>query len=90
MRGRSQGVVAVLMAYAIMLILISPVVPSLLTTAPVKHTIQPPNVVLHFAAIVWATATSDAELMREVALTLPAHPAASDFDIVDVTTARLC
>ena len=90
MRGRSQGVVAFVMAYAVMVILVSPAVPSPVTIVPVKHTVQSPYVVAHVAALHSTAAAYDPGVWHEVALMRPPHPTASGCDIVDVTTARLC
>ena len=86
--GRMQRITAIVMAYAIMLILVSPLVPSPLSTVRSKHTVQPPHFVapvsaLLFTAVVDAARTSC--LMEE-----PERLIISGSDIVDLTTARLC
>jgi hypothetical protein len=90
MLGRTQGVIAIGVACVLMVILISPTVPSPPTTTPTKHTLDPPNVVAHVAGILQATAACDPGLMHELVPARPSHPTASDSDLVDVTTARLC
>jgi hypothetical protein len=72
-----------------MVILISPTVPSPPTTTLTKHTLSPPNVVVHVAGILWAAAAHDPEYLHEL-VARPSHPTASDSDLVDVTTSRLC
>jgi len=83
-----QWVTAIVMAYAVLLILVSPVVPSPLTTLRSKQTIQPPHFVAPVSALLF-TAVVDATrafwLMEK-----PAHLLTSGSDIVDLTTARLC
>lgn len=86
--GRIRWITAITMAYAILLILVSPVVPSPLTTMRSKQGVQPP----HFAAPVSAllfTVVVDCTrtfwLMEE-----PERLATPGSDIVDLTTARLC
>lgn len=89
MLGRTQGVIAIGVACVLMVILISPTVPSPPTTTLTKHTLNPPNVV-HVAGILWAAAAHDPEYLHELVPARPSHPTASDSDLVDVTTARLC
>ena len=83
-----QGITAIVMAYAVLLILVSPVVPSPLTTVRSKQTIQPPHFVAPVSALLF-TAVVDATrtfwLMEK-----PAHLLTSGSDIVNLTTARLC
>ncbi|MGB9103782.1 MAG: hypothetical protein WCC59_03400 [Terriglobales bacterium] len=86
--GRMQWITAIVMAYAVLLILVSPVVPSPLTTLRSKQTVQPPHFVapvsaLLFTAVVNATRTFG--LMEQ-----PERLLTSGSDIVDLTTARLC
>ena len=91
MLRRTQGIIAIVVAYVLMVILISPAAPSPPTTAPTTHTLNPPNVVVHVAGILQAAAaTYDPGLMHELIMARPAHPTANDSDLVDVTTARLC
>jgi len=90
MLRRIQGVIAIGVACVLMVILISPTVPSPPTTTPTKHTLNPPNVVVHVAGILWAAAGHDPEYLYELVPARPSHPTASDSDPVDVTTARLC
>ena len=86
--GRMQWITAIVMAYAILLILVSPLVPSPLTTVRSKQTVQPPHFVAPVSALLF-TAVADATrtfwLMEK-----PAHLLASGSDIVALTTARLC
>jgi hypothetical protein len=83
-----QGITAIVTAYAVLLILVSPLVPSPLTTTRSKQTIQPPHFVAPVPALLF-TAVVDAArtfwLMEK-----PAHLLTGGSDIVDLTTARLC
>jgi hypothetical protein len=90
MRRHAQAVIAAAIGFAIVVALVSPLVPSPLSTVRARHVLHPPNLVAHFAAVLFTTAAYDPGLSREVALQRPAHPIACDSDIVDVTTARLC
>jgi hypothetical protein len=90
MLGRTQGVIAIGVACVLMVILISPTAPSPPTTAPTKHTLSPPNVVIHLAGLLWAAAAPVPECLHEFVPARPSHPTASDSDLVDVTTVRLC
>ncbi len=90
MRRYTQAVIAFAIGFAIVVVLVSPLAPSPLTTVRTKHVLHPPNLVAHFAAVLFTTAAYDPGLLREVALQRPAHPIACGADIVDVTTARLC
>jgi hypothetical protein len=90
MGGRWQVVVAVLMAYAIMAILISPAVASPMGTLTSKHTLQPPTVIVPLAAILINSAMYNPMVAQELVIARPAHPIASDLDLLDLTTARLC
>ena len=86
--GRMQWITAIVMAYAVMLILVSPVVPSPATTLRSKQTIQPPQFVAPVSALL-LTAAVDATrtfwLMEN-----PEHLLTRGSDVVDLTTARLC
>ena len=90
MLGRTQGVIAIGVACVLMAILISPTVPSPPTTTPTKHTLSPPNVVVHEVGILWAAAAPGPEYLLEFVPARPSHPTASESDLVDVTTVRLC
>jgi hypothetical protein len=86
--GRMQWITAIVMAYAVMLILVSPIVPSPLTTLRSKQTIQPPHFVAPVSALLFS-AVADfrrTSWLMEESERLPA----SGSDIVDLTTARLC
>ncbi len=50
MSGCLRVFVALLMAYAVMVILVSPAVPSPVTTVPLRHSVQP----LHFDVVLTA------------------------------------
>jgi hypothetical protein len=86
--GRMQAVVAVVMAYAVLLILVSPIVPSPLTTVRSKQTVHPPQTVAPSALLFTAVVDS-----VSVFLWLSNEPATrltNGSSIVDLTTARLC
>ncbi|MFI5087980.1 MAG: hypothetical protein ACHP7I_06265, partial [Terriglobales bacterium] len=82
--GRMQWITAIVMAYAVMLILVSPVVPSPLTTLRSKQTIQPPHFVAPVSALLFTSvidATRGIRLMEE-----PERLLTRGSDIVDLTT----
>lgn len=86
--GRMRGITAIVMAYAVMLILVSPVVPSPLTTLRSKQTVQPPHFVAPVSALLFTVVvdcTRTFWLMNE-----PERLSTRGSDIVDLTTARLC
>jgi hypothetical protein len=86
--GRLTAVTAVVMAYAVLLILVSPCVPSPLTMTRSKQTVQPPQAVAPSALLF--TAVVDPV---SVFLWLSEEPATlltNGSSIVDLTTARLC
>ena len=86
--GRMQGITAIVMAYAVLLILVSPVVPSPLTTVRSKQTVQPPQFVAPVAALLFTAAVDTKRtfgLMEK-----PERLLTSGSDVVDLTTARLC
>ena len=83
-----RGITAIVMAYAVMLILVSPIVPSPLTTVRAKQTVQPPHFVAPVSALLFTAAldcTRTFWLMEE-----PERLLTRGSDIVDLTTARLC
>ena len=90
MRGRTLAVVAVVMAYAVLLILVSPVVPSPLTTVPSKHTVHPPQVTVALVALLVSIVGVEVSFSHQAALAPPARLGCSGADVVDLTTARLC
>ena len=84
--GRLYWLTAIVLAYAILLILVSPVVPSPMTTVRTKQVVLPPQgaapvTVLLFTSVVilcfWLTEG-------------PARLLTSGSDVVNLTTARLC
>ena len=86
--GRMQGITAIVMAYAIMLILVSPIVPSPLTTLRSKQRVQPPHCVAPVSALLFTAVVDTSRtfwLMEE-----PERLLTRGCDIVDLTTARLC
>ncbi len=90
MRGCVQLAVASAIACVVMVILVSPAVPSPPTTLPSSLTVQRPDVSVHIAAIPSITGVFDPGVVREMVLVRSGHPTASGCDIVDVTAARLC
>ncbi|HEX9119404.1 MAG TPA: hypothetical protein VF840_02590, partial [Terriglobales bacterium] len=86
--GRMRGITAIVMAYAILLILVSPLVPWPLTTMRSKQTVQPPHFVAPVSALLFTAAVDSTRtfwLMEE-----PERLLTRGSDIVDLTTARLC
>ena len=83
-----RGITAIVMAYAVMLILVSPLVPTPLTTTRSKQMVQPPHFVAPVTALLF-TAVVDTRrtswLMQD-----PGRLLTRAYDIVDLTTARLC
>jgi hypothetical protein len=84
--GRLYAVTAVVLAYIVLLILVSPAMPSPMTTVRSKQVVHPPQgiapvTVLLFTAVVMHSYG----LMEE-----PEHLLTSGSDVVDLTTARLC
>ena len=90
MRGRTQAVFAIVLAYAVMLILISPAVPSPQSTVPAKQTVVCPQVVICLAALLIATAGAYTNLSRGEVLASTLHLAFSGSELVERTTARRC
>ena len=90
MQGRTQAVFAIVIAYAVMVILISPAVPSLQSTDPSKQTVVSPQVFICFAAILIATAGAYVSLLRGKVLASTLHLALSGSEFVERTTARRC
>ncbi len=87
--GRMQTVTAIVMAYAILVILVSPAVPSPLTTTRSKQTVHPPQMIAPAGALLF---TAAADIPQGVLWSaLEATPLAlSGSDRVDFTQARLC
>ena len=86
--GRMRGITAIVVAYAILLILVSPLVPSPLTTMRSKQTVQPPHFVAPVSALLFTAAVDSTRtfwLMEK-----PERLLTRGSDIVDLTTARLC
>ncbi len=84
-----QVVTAIVMAYAIALILISPAVPSPLTTLRSKQTVQPPQVVAPVPALLF-TSAAEAVSTSLWMTSEPVHLTLSGSERVDLTQARLC
>ena len=74
----------------LMVILVSPAVPSPPTTVPSSHRVQRSNVSVHITAIPSISGVFDPGVVHEMVLMRSGRPTASGCDIVDVTTARLC
>jgi hypothetical protein len=89
MRGRTPALIAVLMATAVTMILISPAVPSPPTPDPTKHTLQPPRGVLHSAAIALISAANESWIMQGFTAERPARTTING-SVLDVTTALRC
>ncbi len=86
MTGRLQIALSFLLAFAVLVIFVSPAVPSPLTTMRSKHSIAPPAILtyLHVASIAQAGVPA---LFVPLFETLVATHAP---DLVDLTSARLC
>lgn len=87
--GRLQSITAILMAYAVLLILVSPVVPSPLTMVRSKQNVHPPQFTAPISALLF---TSAIELAVVSLLLDTEHNGifSSGLEIIDLTTARLC
>jgi protein-S-isoprenylcysteine O-methyltransferase Ste14 len=87
--GRLQWITAIVMAYAVMLILVSPAVPSPATTLRTKQTVQPPHFIAPVTALLF---TSAVDLIRAAAwvTTGRVQVLANGPEIIDLTTVRLC
>ena len=81
---------AILMAYVVLVILVSPVVPSPATTVPSKHTLQPPQLVVPVTALLFSVPANHARAFQRMVGPQPAHLALSGSEVIDLTTARLC
>jgi hypothetical protein len=90
MRGRTQALFAIVIAYAVMVILISPAVPSPQSTDPSKQTVVSPQVVIWFTALLFSTAGAYVSLLRGKVLASTLHLAGSGSELVERTTARRC
>ncbi len=88
--GSTRSFVAVFMAYAVLVILVSPAVPSPATTLPFKHSVQPPQFVVPVAVLLFTAAVDPARALQWMVSALPAHRASSGAELVDLTGARLC
>ena len=86
--GRMRGITAIVMAYAILLILVSPVVPSPLTTMRSKQTVQPPHFVAPVSALLFTALVDTTRTLWQ--MEEPERLFTRGSDIVDLTTARLC
>lgn len=90
MVGRTQAVVAVTMAYVVLVILVSPAAPSPMTTVPSKHTLQPLQFIAPVTALLFTAAAENTCTFYWMVSARPAHPALNGSAIVDLTSARLC
>ncbi len=80
---------ALIMAYAVMVILVSPAVPSPMTTVPSKHTVHPPQFVAPVTALLFTSAL-DAVRALHLLGAEPVRVAARGSNLLDLTNARLC
>jgi len=87
--GRLQGITAIVMAFAVMMILVSPAVPSPATTLRTKQTIQPPQFMAPVSALLFTAAV---DLAGIPSLLDAEHNGIVNIgpEIIDLTTARLC
>ena len=88
--GRMRIITAVVMAYVVMVILVSPAVPSPATMLRSKHTLQPPQFVAPVAALLFTAAANHAQAFQWMVGSQPTHPVISGAEVVDLTSARLC
>lgn len=85
MTGRIHRVLSLLLAVAVLVILVSPAVPSPFTTLRGKHAVNPPVVIAAVTAVVNVPRSGEASLLIRDALLATTTP-----DLVDLTSARLC
>ena len=90
MQGRTQAVVAMVMAYAVMAILISPAVPSPQSTVPSQQTVDTPRVVIWFTALLFGTARAYGAFSCGEILAALLHLPCSGCDSLELTTALRC
>ena len=90
MRGHTQAVIAVVMAYAVMLILVSPAVPSPLTTVPTKLTLRPLQVIGMMTALPVTAAVEISNPLQDIVLSPPVRLGVSGAEVVDLNATRLC
>ncbi|HEX9119692.1 MAG TPA: hypothetical protein VF840_04065 [Terriglobales bacterium] len=90
MLGRTQAAVAILIAYAVMVILISPAVPSPQSTVPSKQTVDSPQSVIWFTALLFATAGTYVAWLRGEVLASLLHLPFSGSEFDELTTALRC
>ncbi len=86
--GRVQAITAIVLAYAVLLLLVSPVVPSPVTTLRSKQMVHPPQGIAPATVLLFASAgdiTRSFLLKQETARLLTVGS-----DVVDLTTVRLC
>ena len=83
-------ITAILMAYVVLVILVSPVVPSPATTVTSKHTVRPPQFVAPVTVLLFTAAANHARTFQGMVGPQPAHLALSGSEVIDLTTARLC
>ncbi len=88
--GQMRIVVAVLMAYAVLVILVSPAVPSPATTLPSRHSVHPPQFVVPVAVLLFTAAVDPARAWQWMTAAPPIQRASSGSELVDLTGARLC
>jgi len=84
--GRLYWLTAIVLAYAILLILVSPVVPSPMTTVRSKQVVLPPQGVAPVTVLLFTSVVILCFWLTEG----PAHLLTSGSDVVNLTTARLC
>jgi hypothetical protein len=90
MRGRTQAFVAIVLAYAVMAILISPAVPSPHSTLPSKQTVDSLQSVVWFTALLLATAGTYVAWSRGEVLASLLHLPFSGSGFDELTIALRC
>lgn len=89
MRGRTQAVVAIVIAYVVMVILISPAAPSPQSTDPLKQTVNSPQGFTCFTALLFAIAGTYVAWSRGEDLA-SLHLPVSDSEFVELIPALRC
>lgn len=84
--GRLYALTAIVLAYAILLILVSPAMPSPMTTVRSKQLVLPPQGAAPVTVLLFTSVVMHCLWLMEE----PEHLLTSGSDVVDLTTARLC
>ena len=91
MSERLHPVVAVLIAYMVMLILVSPAVPTPLSTTPGSYSVRPPETIAPLASVLMIPPIVNLNNhLREIVLARVVFLGIDGSELIDVITARLC